>query len=308
VQGNESTGSEVNNDDLPEGLRGLEKELIEKTQSTIVNSGEKVVLDDIAGLNNAKKTVKEMVILPMKRPDLFTRLRLPPKGLLLFGPPGTGKTLIGKAIAHECKATFFSLSKSSLITKWQGDGEQLVKTLFAVAHAHSPSVVFIDEVDSMLTQRTSDESETSRGLKTEFLVQLEGVGNERRGSVLVIGATNLPWELDDAARRRFVKKVYVPLPTQPARETLLRNLLAKNQINRNSLTDENMNQLSHATNGFSGADMKNLITDAALGPVRELGDKDETTKVEEVPPISYEHFCSSSQCGTGRFGRIWQVE
>ena len=106
----------------------------------------------------------------MKRPELFTGLRSLPKGLLLFGPPGTGKTLIGKAIAYESGATFFSISASSLMSKWTGESERLVKTLFAVASYREPSVVFIDEVDSLLTQRSSEENEASRRLKTEFLV------------------------------------------------------------------------------------------------------------------------------------------
>jgi len=168
----------------------------------------------------------ELVCWPMKRPDLFTGLRRGPNGLLLFGPPGnyifyfsafmsftqirtstgTGKTLIGKAIAHESGATFFSISSSSLTSKWIGEGEKLVRTLFAVAAVSEPAVVFIDEIDSLLTARKADENEASRRIKTEFLVQLDGTGTSGQGRVLAIGATNRPHELDDAARRRFVKR------------------------------------------------------------------------------------------------------
>ena len=173
----------------------------------------------------------------MKRPDFFTGLRVCPKGLLLFGPPGNGKTLIGKAIAHESGATFFSISSSSLTSKWIGEGEGLVRTLFEVADHRAPSVVFMDEVDSLLTQRKADEEESTRRMKTEFLVQLDGAGNKREGHVLVIGATNLPQELDDAARRRFAKKLYIPLPTQPVRQTLIHNLLKQN---KHSVTNEEL--------------------------------------------------------------------
>jgi len=196
--------------------------------------------------------------------------------------------MIGKAIAHESGATFFSISASSLKSKWIGEGEKLVKTLFAVASYQSPSVVFIDEVDSMLTQRKAEEDDASRRMKTEFLVQLDGVGNERKGHVLVIGATNLPHELDDAARRRFVKRLYIPLPDQAVREQQLRTLLANN---RHSLKDNEIIKLSRATDGYSCADLKNLCTDASMGPMRSLTD-DEMMSInaDEVPPISYKHF------------------
>lgn len=164
---------------------------------------------------------------PMLRPDIFTGLRALPKGVLLFGPPGTGKTLIGKAIAQQTGATFFSISASSLTSKWVGESETAVRALFALAVHHQPSVVFIDEVDSLLTQSrftglqllsaagiiyltchpegSSEESEASRRIKTEFLVQLDGASTCTDARVIVIGATNRPDELDEAARRRFVK-------------------------------------------------------------------------------------------------------
>ena len=126
---------------------------------------------DIAGLESAKKTIKEIVVWPMQRPDIFTGLRGPPKGLLLFGPPGTGKTLFGKCIASQSKATFFSISASSLTSKWIGEGEKLVRALFTVARVQQPSVIFIDEIDSLLTSRSENEVEASRRIKTEFLVQ-----------------------------------------------------------------------------------------------------------------------------------------
>ena len=196
--------------------------------------------------------------------------------------------MVGKAIAHESRATFFSIKSSSLTSKWIGEGEKLVRTLFAVAAYRAPSVIFIDEVDSLLTQRKADEDEASRRMKTEFLVQLDGVGNERQGHVLVIGATNLPWELDDAARRRFVKKLYIPLPDQPGRAALMRNLLANG---RHGVEDEEITKLSNDTDGFSGADLKNLCTEAAMGPIRQLGTQRAiSTPIEEVPPISYKHF------------------
>ncbi|GAX24198.1 hypothetical protein FisN_4Lh288 [Fistulifera solaris] len=274
-------------DDLPEELKRFGKELVEKIESEIMDRGDPVTFDDIAGLLDAKQTVQEVVCWPMKRPDLFTGLRRAPNGLLLYGPPGTGKTLIGKAIAHESGATFFSISSSSLTSKWIGEGEKLVRTLFAVAGVREPSVVFIDEIDSLLTQRKSDENEASRRIKTEFLVQLDGTGTSGRGRVLIIGATNRPQELDEAARRRFTKRLYIPLPNEDDRERLLRVLLDNN---KHSLVDSEIVKLAKDTDGFSGADLKALSTDAAMGPIRELGSRALDVNIDDIPPIAYKHF------------------
>ena len=177
MESQKNTGKNNDKDDaeeLPPELAHLDKELVDKILNEIFCGSDqtKITFDDIAGLRNAKQTVLELVCWPMKRPDLFTGLRKGPNGLLLFGPPGTGKTLIGKAIASESGATFFSISSSSLTSKWIGEGEKLVRTLFSVAAYKEPAVVFIDEIDSLLTQRKSDENEASRRIKTEFLVQL----------------------------------------------------------------------------------------------------------------------------------------
>lgn len=293
--------SKDDDEELPEELQHLDKELVKKIEQDILDNGESIIFDDIAGLENAKQTVQELVIWPMQRPDLFTGLRKGPNGLLLFGPPGTGKTLIGKAVAHESGATFFAISSSSLTSKWIGEGEKMVKTLFAVARYRSPSVVFMDEVDSLLTQRKADENEASRRIKTEFLVQLDGTAsNAKKGDetgtpksemVLVIGATNLPHELDDAARRRFVKRIYIPLPEKADREVLIRTLMKKNV---HSMSDKDFKKLSgDMTAGFSGADLKALCTDAALGPLRQLGKRALSISADDVPPISYKHFRSS---------------
>ena len=206
---------------------------------------------------------------------------------MLYGPPGTGKTLIGKAIAHESGATFFSISSSSLTSKWIGEGEKLVRTLFAVAAHRQPAVVFIDEIDSLLTQRKADENEASRRIKTQFLVELDGTGTSGQGRVLVIGATNRPQELDEAARRRFTKRLYIPLPEVDDRETLLRVLLAKNNHN---LSDDSIKKLASDTQGYSGADLKSLCTDAAMGPIRGLGSRALEVNADDVPPIAYKHF------------------
>jgi len=277
-------------DELPEELQHLDKELVKKIENEIMVSGDTITFDDIAGLPDAKATILEVVCWPMKRPDLFTGLRSAPNGLLLYGPPGTGKTLIGKAIAHESGATFFSISSSSLTSKWIGEGEKLVKTLFAVAGYRQPAVVFIDEIDSLLSQRKESENEASRRIKTEFLVQLDGTGTTGQGRVLIIGATNRPQEMDDAARRRFTKRLYIPLPEEDDRNALLRKLL---KTNNHKLIDADIVHLAKETKGFSGADLKTLCTDAAMGPIRGLGSKALEISVNDVPPISLKHFKKS---------------
>ena len=232
---------------------------------------------------------------------------------------GTGKTLIGKAIAHQSGATFFNISASSLTSKWIGEGEKLVRTLFAVASVHQPAIIFIDEVDSMLTQRSSDENEASRRIKTEFLVQLDGAGTHSEDRILVIGATNRPQELDEAARRRFVKRLYIPLPDDNARHQLVTHLLTKNT---HILQEQDVTHIVEKTRGFSGADLRSLCTEAAMGPIRDLSssmsfddlsmstsfpkrnevEKDigggnlHSISAQNVPPITSIHFDEALKC------------
>ncbi|KAE9325407.1 Fidgetin-like protein 1 [Phytophthora fragariae] len=267
-------------------LKSCDPELIEKIEMEIVDNGDPITFDDIAGLQFAKKCVNELVIWPMARPDIFTGLRSLPKGLLLFGPPGTGKTLIGKAIASQSGATFFNISASSLTSKWIGQGEKLVRTLFAVAAVKQPSVIFIDEIDSLLTQRSSEENEASRRMKTEFLVQLDGAGTKAKDIILVVGATNRPQELDEAARRRFVKRLYIPLPSFEARLDLVNRLL---KDNKNGLTDDNKTFIAESTKGYSGADVRALCTEAAMGPIRSCADI-RTMDADSVRPINLDDF------------------
>ncbi|KAJ1640032.1 P-loop containing nucleoside triphosphate hydrolase protein, partial [Pavlovales sp. CCMP2436] len=241
-----------------------------------------------AGLEEAKTTLREIVILPSLRPEIFTGLRAPPRGLLLFGPPGTGKTLLARAVAAEANATFFSVSASTLTSKMFGDGEKLVRALFTVAAQKQPSVIFIDEIDSILTARSSSEHEASRRLKTEFLVQFDGVmSNEEQSRVLVMGATNRPQELDDAAIRRLTKRIYIPLPCESARSTLVRNMVRKQG---KDLPGDELVTVAQMTDGYSGSDLSNLCKEAAMGPVRELGAAIYDADLSQIRDISLQDF------------------
>ncbi|WCJ27473.1 P-loop containing nucleoside triphosphate hydrolases superfamily protein [Euphorbia peplus] len=277
--------------ELPEKLRNLEPRLIEHVSNEIMDRDPNVRWDDIAGLEHAKKCVTEMVIWPLIRPDIFKGCRSPGRGLLLFGPPGTGKTMIGKAIAGEAKATFFYISASSLTSKWIGEGEKLVRALFGVASCRQPAVIFVDEIDSLLSQRKSEgEHESSRRLKTQFLIEMEGFdsGSEQ---ILLVGATNRPQELDEAARRRLTKRLYIPLPSSEARAWIIRNLLQKDGLFK--LSEEDIISICNMTEGYSGSDMKNLVKDASMGPLREaLTQGIEITKLkkEDMRPVSLQDF------------------
>ncbi|KAH8306151.1 hypothetical protein KR018_002562 [Drosophila ironensis] len=249
-------------------VKGVEPKLVQLILDEIVEGGAKVEWSDIAGQEVAKQALQEMVILPSVRPELFTGLRAPAKGLLLFGPPGNGKTLLARAVATECSATFLNISAASLTSKYVGDGEKLVRALFAVARHMQPSIIFIDEVDSLLSERSSNEHEASRRLKTEFLVEFDGLpGNPEGDRIVVLAATNRPQELDEAALRRFTKRVYVSLPDEQTRELLLSRLLQKQG---SPLDTEALRRLAKITDGYSGSDLTALAKDAALEPIREL--------------------------------------
>lgn len=248
-------------------LKNIDKKIAERILNEVVHQKADTKWDDIAGLDNVKQAINEIVVYPMQNPQLFQGLLAPAKGLLLFGPPGTGKTLIGKCIASESGATFFAISASSLTSKWVGEGEKMVRALFAVARCMQPSVVFIDEIDSLLTQRSDGEHDSSRKMKTEFLVQFDGVSTGSDDQLLVIGATNRPHELDEAARRRFTKRLYIPLPEDQARRQIVMTMMAKG---KSDLSDFCIDTIVDKTAGFSGADMSTLCKEAALCAVRAL--------------------------------------
>ncbi|KAH8417985.1 hypothetical protein KR222_009797 [Zaprionus bogoriensis] len=273
-------------------VKGVEQKLVQLILDEIVEGGAKVEWTDIAGQEVAKQALQEMVILPSVRPELFTGLRAPAKGLLLFGPPGNGKTLLARAVATECSATFLNISAASLTSKYVGDGEKLVRALFAVARHMQPSIIFIDEVDSLLSERSSSEHEASRRLKTEFLVEFDGLpGNPDGDRIVVLAATNRPQELDEAALRRFTKRVYVSLPDVQTRELLLTRLLQKQG---SPLDTEALGRLAKITEGYSGSDLTALAKDAALEPIRELNvEQVKCLDISAMRPITEQDFHNS---------------
>ncbi|KAF9593655.1 hypothetical protein IFM89_024472 [Coptis chinensis] len=236
-----------------------------------------VTFVDIGALENVKDTLKELVMLPLQRPELFCKGQLtkPCKGILLFGPPGTGKTMLAKAVATEAGANFINISMSSITSKWFGEGEKYVKAVFSLASKIAPSVVFVDEVDSMLGRRENPgEHEAMRKMKNEFMVNWDGLRTKDKERVLVLAATNRPFDLDEAVIRRLPRRLMVNLPDTTNREKILRVILAKEEM----APGVDLEAVANMTDGYSGSDLKNLCVTAAHCPIREILEKEKKEK------------------------------
>ncbi|PAA52974.1 hypothetical protein BOX15_Mlig020428g1 [Macrostomum lignano] len=235
---------------------------------------------DIIGLESAKRLVKEAVVYPIKYPQLFTGILSPWKGLLLYGPPGTGKTLLAKAVATECNTTFFNISASSIVSKWRGDSEKLVRVLFEMARFHAPSTIFLDELDSLMSQRAGGgggpggEHEGSRRMKTELLVQMDGLAKTDE-LVFLLAASNIPWELDHAMLRRLEKRILVDLPNYEARKKMIAQHLPPSSKPDGGLElrcNIDYDRVAALTEGYSGSDITLLCKEAAMRVVRKIFD------------------------------------
>ncbi|KAK3147265.1 hypothetical protein QOZ80_3BG0280260 [Eleusine coracana subsp. coracana] len=236
-----------------------------------------VTFEDIGALESVKDTLKELVMLPLQRPELFSKghLMKPCKGILLFGPPGTGKTMLAKAVATEAGANFINISMSSISSKWLGEGEKFVKAVFSLASKIAPSVIFVDEVDGMLGRRENPgEHEAMRKMKNEFMVNWDGLRTKEKERVLVLAATNRPFDLDDAVVRRLPRRLMVNLPDSSNRRKILSVILAKEDL----ADDVDLEAIANLTEGYSGSDLKNLCITAAHRPIREILEKEKKEK------------------------------
>ena len=274
----------------PDG-NGPDAELIEMLEREVVDTNPNVSFDDIAELSQAKKALQEAVLLPLIIPDYFKGIRRPWRGVLLYGPPGTGKTMLAKALATQGKTTFFNVHSSSFASKWRGESEKLVRILFEMARFYAPTTIFIDEVDSLCSKRgEGNEGEGSRRVKAELLVQMEGVNSttsaganekseeNKRKLVTVMAATNRPWDLDDALRIRFEKRIYITLPNDKGRLQLFNLNLKKIEVDKNI----NYDRLVELTNGYSGADICNVCREASFMPMRRELLTNSGRKIEEL--------------------------
>jgi len=278
-----NTNKPQNNPNKPKSLHDKEEDAMDqKILSEIMTKNPGVKFSDIIGMNDMKQTLYEIIVVPTIRPDLFTGIRTPQRGILLFGPPGTGKTMIAKAIASECGSTFFNISASSLTSKWVGESEKTVKSLFKIAYQKVPSIIFIDEIDSILSKRSESENEATKRLKTEFLIQFDGLGSNTSARLLVIAATNRPMDLDEALLRRLPKRVYCGPLDEDGRFEFIKKVINRVETD---LSDEDIREIAKMTNDYSNSDLMELCREAAYKPVRELTNE-EIMKLDKFRPIN----------------------
>jgi len=271
----------------PRGEISAEKgEISAAIQDAIITERPTIQWDDVADLQSAKQALREAIILPLLRPDLFKGARKPWKGVLLFGPPGCGKTLLAKAVASECDATFFNVSAATLVSKWLGESEKLVRELFKFSKEKQPSIVFFDEVDAIATVRGRTEHDAIRRVKLQLMQEMQGLMSDSE-QIVVIGTTNIPWHIDPAFRRRFEKRILVPLPEKEAREQIF--IIHTRDVELDESVTFNL--LAEITEGFSGADIEIVCREAIMNPVREM-DKSGLLKDKEakIRPVTIQDF------------------
>ncbi|KAK8739619.1 hypothetical protein OTU49_003429, partial [Cherax quadricarinatus] len=269
------------------------RDLANIIQREILIDNPEVKWEDILGLDDAKRLVKEAVVYPLKYPQLFVGRFKPWRGILLYGPPGTGKTLLAKAVATECRTTFFNISATTLVSKWRGDSEKLVRVLFEMARYHAPSTIFVDEVDALMASRQGEqEHEASRRMKTQLLVELDGL-TQANHHVFLLAASNIPWQLDPAMLRRLEKRILVPLPGMEAREAMFRHHLPEvipdlEEAGHAIKTHLEYEKLAQMSEGYSGSDLQVVCREAAMGCLRKVFNvlEDHSVDDSELPELT----------------------
>ena len=243
-------------------------EEVAKFDDLVLKEKPKVSWDDVIGLEDAKKSIRESIVYPVKRPDLFPLGW--PKGILLYGPPGCGKTLLAAAVASEIDATFYYVDAASIISKWLGESEKNVARLFSSARKSvskdRPAIIFIDEIDSLTSIHQVEVGGETRA-RNQILKEMDGLSEKSKTEHLyVIGATNKPWDLDEPFIRRFQKRIYVPLPNKENRLALFKHYTKDLALSN----DVDFEELAILTNGYSGNDIRDICMSVQIKVVREL--------------------------------------
>ena len=281
---NYRSGDTGRNDRSGDTERNGQKQLVSLIMKEIQTSCN-TTWDEIAGLESVKKVIKENAVWPLLRPDIFTGIRKLPKVMLLFGPSGLDKRLLAESIATQTSSTFFCLPGTKLNTKWKGKGENLIKSLFKVARNHQLSVIFVEDVENLVSTKPTDDQENIK-IKSEFISELEKVSDEEQ--VLVVAATAKPYEISETARKLFGKKIFIYLPDQQTRVKIISKLISKEQL---EINEQEIELISFLTEGYSELDLVNVCKNAALGPVRSINNFDLTNiGLEMLRPIRYQDF------------------
>lgn len=244
-----------------------------------------VEFNSIGGLETIKQALYELVILPLRRPELFSHGKLlgPQKGVLLYGPPGTGKTMLAKAIAKESGAVFINVRISNLMSKWFGDAQKLVAAVFSLAYKLQPAIIFIDEVDSFLGQRRTTDHEALTNMKTEFMALWDGFTTDQNARVMVLAATNRPSELDEAILRRLPQAFEIGIPDRRERVAILKVVLKGERVEE----DIDFAYIAGLCEGYTGSDLLELCKKAAYYPIRDLLNEEKKGKSSPEPrPLS----------------------
>jgi len=222
---------------------------------------------DVGGLSELKQSLRELVVLPLQAPEIFMRHELlyPPKGIMLYGPPGTGKTLLARALAKESGANFLNLSPSTLLSKWVGQTNQIVKAVFSLANRVAPCIIFVDEMDALFRSRSAGDHEVYRDMKAEFCQLWDGLVTNPAARVMIIGATNRPYDIDTAILRRMPRTFKVDLPNYAQRIDIMRTILTSTKVD----TNFDFKRIAECTESYSGSDITELFRAAMQTPIQE---------------------------------------